>query len=154
MDQAQQPKANANEGVDWGFSLDHVNIRTEALERLVAFYEEALGLKRGPRPPFDFPGAWLYAGSRAVVHLIGVPRPPEGSKAESSKEGRALRLEHYALRAGSQAQLPAFLAHLKRLGVEAQVATLPDGSAVQVNLWDPDGNHLHLDFTPPAGWTG
>jgi catechol 2,3-dioxygenase-like lactoylglutathione lyase family enzyme len=149
MEQAQRPASDLARDLDWGFSLDHVNIRTDDLERLVAFYEETLGLKRGPRPPFDFPGAWLYAGSRAVVHLIGVPRPPE-----APKEGGKLRLEHYALRAGGQAQLPAFLAHLERQGVEAQVATLPDGSAVQVNLWDPDGNHLHLDFTPPAGWTG
>ena len=151
MAQAQQPDSDRQ---DWGFSLDHVNIRTDRLERLVRFYEETLGLRRGPRPPFDFPGAWLYAGSRAVVHLIGVPRPPDGPKAGAPQEGGRLRLEHYALRAGTGAELRGFLAHLERLGVAAQVATLPDGSAVQVNLWDPDGNHLHLDFAPPAGWIG
>lgn len=133
----------------WGFSLDHVNIRTAALERMVAYYEGTLGLRRGPRPPFDFPGAWLYAGERAVVHLIGLRRAPGGPT-----EREALRLEHYALRAGPEADLHAFLAHLERLGIEGQVVTLPDGSAVQVNLWDPDGNHLHLDFTPPPGWIG
>lgn len=133
----------------WGFSLDHVNIRTASLERMVDYYEKIIGLRSGPRPPFDFPGAWLYAGERAVVHLIGLKRAPDGST-----EREALRLEHYALRAGDTADLRAFLAHLDKVGVEGQVVTLPDGSAVQVNLWDPDGNHLHLDFLPPAGWTG
>ena len=133
----------------WGFSLDHVNIRTASLERMIAYYEGTIGLRNGPRPPFDFPGAWLYAGDRAVVHLIGLKRPPGGST-----ERDALRLEHYALRAGDGADLRAFLAHLETLGVEGQVVTLPDGSAVQVNLFDPDGNHLHLDFAPPAGWKG
>ena len=133
----------------WGFSLDHVNIRTAALERMVAWYEAVVGLKRGPRPPFPFPGAWLYAGDRAVVHLIGLKQAPSGSA-----EREALRLEHFALRAGDSADLHAYLKHLKERGVEGQVVTLPDGSAVQVNLWDPDGNHLHLDFLPPGGWTG
>jgi len=132
----------------WGFSLDHVNIRTASLERMVDYYERIVGLQSGPRPPFPFPGAWLYAGDRAVVHLIGLAEPPQGPTARE-----ALRLEHYALRAGGTADLRAFLAHLERLGVEGQVVTLPDGSAVQVNLWDPDGNHLHLDFAPPPGWT-
>ena len=132
----------------WDFSLDHVNLRTAALERMVAYYEEIVGLRRGPRPPFDFPGAWLYAGGRAVVHLIGLRQPPPGPAGRE-----ALRLEHFALRAGEGADLHAFLAHLQARGVEGQVATLPDGSAVQVNLWDPDGNHLHLDFAPPAGWS-
>lgn len=131
----------------WGFSLDHVNIRTAALERMVAYYEDVIGLRSGPRPPFDFPGAWLYAGDRAVVHLIGLHQAPGGST-----ELDGLRLEHYALRAGERAELRAFLAHLEARGVEGKVVTLPDGSAVQVNLWDPDGNHLHLDFAPPAGW--
>lgn len=133
----------------WGFSLDHVNIRTAALASMIAYYESVVGLRSGPRPPFDFPGAWLYAGDRAIVHLIGLKQPPNGSTARE-----ALRLEHYALRAGDGADLGAFLAHLERLGIAGQVVTLPDGSAVQVNLFDPDGNHIHLDFAPPAGWKG
>jgi catechol-2,3-dioxygenase len=133
--------------VSWGFSLDHVNIRTAALGQMIAYYEGVVGLRNGPRPPFDFPGAWLYAGERAVVHLIGLQQPPGGSTRRE-----ALRLEHFALRAGGGADLRAFLAHLEKLGIAGDVVTLPDGSAVQVNLFDPDGNHIHLDFAPPAGW--
>ena len=125
---------------EWGLVLDHVNIRTADLDGLIAFYGRVLGLQPGPRPPFAFPGAWLYAGDRAVVHLIGVEQPPE------SGDGEELRLEHFAFRGRD---LQAFLDRLEREGVEPQVAKLPDGSAVQVNIWDPEGNHLHIDFQPP-----
>lgn len=125
---------------DWGLALDHVNIRTADVAGLTAFYGRVLGLVAGRRPPFPFPGAWLYAGERAVIHLVGTASPPE-----APLQGSKLRLEHFALRAQG---LKAFLAHLEREGVAAQVATLPDGSAVQVNIWDPEGNHLHVDFLP------
>ena len=49
-----------------------MNIRTERVDALAAFYAEILGLRRGPRPPFAFGGAWLYCSDRAVVHLVEV----------------------------------------------------------------------------------
>ncbi|MDO6732187.1 hypothetical protein Q4577_19315 [Marinovum sp. 2_MG-2023] len=51
--------------------LDHVNIQTTQVEALVAWYGDILGLRTGPRPNFPFPGAWLYAGDAAVIHLVG-----------------------------------------------------------------------------------
>ena len=51
-------------------ALNHVNIRARDLEATVAFYVDAVGLTVGARPPFGFPGAWLYDGEKAVVHLI------------------------------------------------------------------------------------
>ena len=51
--------------------VDHYSIRTEELERSRDFYAQVIGLREGPRPPFDFPGYWLYAGEHAIVHLMG-----------------------------------------------------------------------------------
>jgi hypothetical protein len=42
---------------------------------------DLLGLKPGPRPDLGFPGAWLYAGDIAVLHIIagrGVPQQSAG----------------------------------------------------------------------------
>ncbi|MBB3992290.1 VOC family protein, partial [Croceicoccus naphthovorans] len=50
--------------------LDHYNILTRKLDETVRFYERALGMRSGPRPPFDVPGAWLYRGDHPVVHVI------------------------------------------------------------------------------------
>ena len=52
--------------------LDHFNISTGRLDETVAFFEDILGLENRPsdRPDFGFSGAWLFAGSRALVHLV------------------------------------------------------------------------------------
>jgi catechol 2,3-dioxygenase-like lactoylglutathione lyase family enzyme len=118
-------------------SLDHVNVRTGDVERLVEWYGRVLGLHPGPRPDFDFPGAWLYAGAAPVIHLVGVGR--------TADPGPDLRLEHFALGATGLGQ---FLAHLDAESVPYRIGRLPgvDYGEVQVNLHDPDGNHIHVDF--------
>jgi catechol 2,3-dioxygenase-like lactoylglutathione lyase family enzyme len=115
--------------------LDHVNVRTANLEGLARFYDDVLGLTRGERPPLGFPGAWMYAGEQAVIHLVGVEQPPK-------PEG-ALRLEHFAFSANGLAE---FLARLRRLGIEFKQSRQPGTENVVINLRDPDGNRLHVDF--------
>jgi hypothetical protein len=39
--------------------LDHYNVSTRKLKETVQFYEDVLGFVNGPRPQFNFPGAWL-----------------------------------------------------------------------------------------------
>ena len=45
--------------------LDHFNIRTRKLDETVRFYEDILGLEKGARPNFAFPGAWMYSEGKA-----------------------------------------------------------------------------------------
>ena len=122
--------------------LDHVNVRTANLEGLVQFYTQALGLHAGERPPLGFPGAWMYAGEHAVIHLVGVEAQPK-------PEG-ALSLEHFAFSASGA---PAFLARLSELGIEYKQARQAGTGNLVINLRDPDGNRLHVDFpaTEAAG---
>lgn len=122
-------------------ALDHVNLRTANLPRMVDFYTRVLGLRQGPRPPFDFPGAWLYCGDRAVVHLIGVEAPPAAYRSDQ-------QLEHFAF---SASDMDGLIAALEAEGIAHTPVELPDGSATQINLHDPDGNHLHIDFPGAAG---
>jgi catechol 2,3-dioxygenase-like lactoylglutathione lyase family enzyme len=115
--------------------LDHVNLRTADLPRMIAWYRDVLGLREGPRPDFSFNGAWLYIGDDPVIHLVDVSTPPVA--------GQNLALEHFALAATGMAGL---LEQLRSRGEPAKVRRVPDFPIVQVNLWDPDGNHLHVDF--------
>lgn len=117
--------------------LDHVNIRTTRLDVMVAWYGEVLGLKPGKRPPFSFPGAWLYAGNHALVHLVGVDRCPDNAA------GVDLQLEHFAF---SATDGEAFEARLREREIPYRRSDLPSINSYQINLWDPDGNHLHVDF--------
>ncbi|MEO0380803.1 MAG: VOC family protein [Pseudomonadota bacterium] len=118
--------------------LDHVNLRTTQLEAMIAWYVDVLGLKNGARPDFGFPGAWLYAGEVAVVHLVEVTSDPGvGSEAE-------LKLEHFALRA---TDADKFEARLEDQGIAFQKSGIDALDLVAFNIWDPDGNHIHVDFT-------
>ncbi len=115
--------------------FDHVNVRTANLEAMTRWYGEVLGMTPGPRPDFGFPGAWLYLGEAALVHLVGVAVTP-------APQGD-LRLEHAAFRARD---LKGFLERLDRIGQAYEFGRPPGFPIVQVNVRDPDGNHLHVDF--------
>ena len=49
--------------------LDKYNVSTRKLDETVNFYENVLQFTNGPRPPFNFPGAWLYSSGHPVLHL-------------------------------------------------------------------------------------
>jgi catechol 2,3-dioxygenase-like lactoylglutathione lyase family enzyme len=115
--------------------LDHVNVNTAHLQRLITFYTEVLGMTTGPRPNFSFGGAWLYCGGVPAVHLV--------ERARMEPVAGDLRLQHFAFKAHD---LQAFLARLDALAVPYRVGMVDDFEICQINLQDPDGNHLHIDF--------
>ena len=117
--------------------FDHVNVRTANVAAMTAWYESVLGMKAGPRPPFSFPGAWLYVGDHPSVHLVGVPKQPDVT---------GMRLEHFAFQATG---VKTFLARLRAGGHRYDIGVVPEFGIIQINVWDPDGNHIHIDF-PPA----
>ncbi|MFK7745236.1 MAG: VOC family protein [Roseobacter sp.] len=119
--------------------LDHVNLRTARLDRMITWYAEVLQLRPGARPDFPFAGAWLYAGDVAVVHLV------ETEDKDAVGGEAALKLEHFAF---SATDLAGFEARLERLQVDYKRSDSRITGLVAFNIWDPDGNHIHVDFTP------
>lgn len=119
--------------------LDHVNIRTAKLEVMIAWYNNIMEMQIGDRPNFPFSGAWMYAGDVAVIHLVSINNSyAVGSEVE-------LKLEHFAFSAQG---LNEFEEKLKRLEIPFRRSDIPEINIVQINLWDPDGNHIHVDFNP------
>jgi catechol 2,3-dioxygenase-like lactoylglutathione lyase family enzyme len=114
--------------------LDHVTLATNDLDRSLAFYEGALGLVRGERPPFGFPGAWLYCGGRPVVHLIG---------GRGHAGGGSGPVDHVAFRASG---LAATLARLKARAIAHDLRLVPGQGLRQVFVHDPDGVRIELNF--------
>ncbi len=51
--------------------LDHINIETRDAARMCDFLALILGVREGHRPPFDYPGHWLYFDGQdhAVIHV-------------------------------------------------------------------------------------
>src|ERR1051325_6319171 len=61
--------------------MNHFTVLTDDLDASRAFYADLLGLHEGFRPHLGFPGAWLYAGDQAILHIVagrGVPAQPRG----------------------------------------------------------------------------
>lgn len=116
-------------------AFDHVNVRTSKLEEMIVWYEDILGLKSGYRPHFPFAGAWMYLGEQAIVHLVDTDTNPTASD--------NLTLEHFALQA---TDIDAFKAHLEAKGVAYEPNVVSDVGITQINIFDPDGNHIHVDF--------
>jgi catechol 2,3-dioxygenase-like lactoylglutathione lyase family enzyme len=117
--------------------LDHVNVRTTQLDAMIDWYTNVLGMRIGDRPDFRFPGAWMYTGEAAPVHLVGI----DGESGAGSET--KLKLEHFAFSATGGA---AFQTKLKTLAVQYKRVDIPEINVYQINLWDPDGNHIHIDF--------
>lgn len=117
--------------------LNHVNLRTTQLETMIAWYQDVLGMTSGPRPDFSFPGAWLYAGDTAFVHLVGIDgEPGTGSEVE-------LKLEHFSFSATGAEE---FETRLRDRGETYRKSGIPEINIIAINVWDPDGNHIHVDF--------
>ena len=134
--------------------LNHFSIRSLDLPACERFYCDLLGLAVGPRPPFPFPGLWLYAGdtahyANAVVHIIGIDRNDPaglkqylGDRPESSLQGTG-SVDHLAFFATGLAET---MARLKRHGVAFRERTVPVLALHQVFLDDPNGVVIEINF--------
>ena len=102
---------------------------------LLAFYTEALGLRKGYRPDLRNPGYWLYAGDNAIVHLNAL-------RHETPARERGA-FDHVALSAHG---LLATRKALRTRGVLFDEAPLKGTHLHQVFVEDPLGLKLELNF--------
>ncbi|KVW20025.1 glyoxalase [Burkholderia cepacia] len=132
--------------------LAHYSIRTLDLERSCRFYERVLGFKRGYRPPFDFPGAWLYKGGDesdyGTVHIIGVdPANPDGLAAylgdKTLPASGTGTVDHIAFLATG---VEAMWDTLRAEHVAWRDRTVPSLGLHQVFVEDPSGVTIELNF--------
>ena len=115
-------------------TMNHFTILTDDVPGTIRFYGEFLGLKDGPRPPFDFPGAWLYAGDVPILHVIG-GRPPAELKAGV--------IDHMAFTAVG---LSDTIAKLVARNIEHTCRRLVGAGTWQLFFFDPNGARVELDF--------
>lgn len=116
--------------------MNHFTILTDDVPRTVAFYARFLGLRDGPRPSLGFPGAWLYAGEEAILHVVG------GRQKDELTRGV---IDHMAFTArGLSDTLALLAAHDVEHVCRQQVGT----RLWQVFFFDPNGARVELDFAP------
>ena len=120
--------------------MDHFNIITDDLAATLAFYEEHLNLKAGARPPFTFPGAWLYAdggrGKDPILHVVA------GKDRKLLVKGVIDHMAFYGT------GLAATVAKLKAKGVAYELRRLPEYGTWQLFFHDPNNAKVEIDFDP------
>ena len=98
-------------------TLNHFSVRTPDLDASRRFYADVLGLTVGPRPPFPFPGLWMYRGDHGDVDIAFF--------ADGLKD---------------------MLDHLDAQGVACRQRTVPAIGLHQVFLDDPQGVVIELNY--------
>jgi catechol 2,3-dioxygenase-like lactoylglutathione lyase family enzyme len=137
--------------------VDHYSIRTLDLEAARRFYTDVIGLKEGPRPPFDFPGYWLYSGeppadlsnaakNYGLVHLMGPAKGLTeylGDKDAASLKGGTGPLDHVAFAATGR---DAMVERCKSHRIEFFERDVPLLGIRQMFVKDPDGVTIELNY--------
>lgn len=133
--------------------LGHYSIRTTDLDASRRFYMTILEFKEGFRPPFKFPGIWLYKGEDeadfGVVHIIGIDRSdPQGlkdylgDKSEADLVGTGA-VDHVAFLADGLADMRVRLREAKLPFTERIVPSL---GLYQVFVKDPSNVTIELNY--------
>jgi catechol 2,3-dioxygenase-like lactoylglutathione lyase family enzyme len=117
--------------------LDHYNVSTRKLKETVQFYESVLGLNNGARPPFNFPGAWLYSEGHPVLHINDISGTDREQRPDSGV------IDHVAF--GSRG-FEAMKKHLAGKGVQHRVNQVPNSTRCQIFLRDPNNVEIELNY--------
>lgn len=127
----------------WHF--DHLSVSVGADDALRTLFEGVMGFKTGFRPPFPFPGRWLYAGEQAVVHAI--------DDASLSADASQVRFNHIAFNSPQPAS--QVIAQLQSTGLPFKVARIPQDDVAQIFVQLPGNFVVELDVPDdtegPAG---
>ncbi|MGC5703276.1 hypothetical protein J4P02_24060 [Pseudomonas sp. NFXW11] len=120
--------------MNWRF--DHLAFNCAEGEGLQQAFADLLGLQPGRRPPFPFPGRWLYQDQQALVHII------------EQADGSEPQLSHIAF--STQRPAAEVLQQVQASGLAHQVAQVPEDGIWQIFVRLPGGLVLELD-APAAG---
>jgi len=114
--------------------MNHFTVTAENPQATLDFYCGLLGLEDGQRPDLGFPGAWLYAAGRAVVHVY-FDRPVPAQ--------RIGVIDHIAFTASG---LKAVKARFDASGTPYELRRQKGAGTWQLFCHDPNGARVELDF--------
>lgn len=128
-----QPATRASQPESWHF--DHVNVSMGSSNALTTLFEGVMGMQPGHRPPFPFPGLWLYLQDQPVVHAVDDP--------SLSASTGAVRFGHIAFRSDQSAK--AVIEKLRCSGLRFRVARVPEENTAQIFVLLPGDFVVELD---------
>jgi catechol 2,3-dioxygenase-like lactoylglutathione lyase family enzyme len=123
--------------------IDHLVLRTERPEAMIAFYTDVLGMSV-ERHLEDIGLIQLRAG-RSLLDLVPV-ESPLGSKGGAAPGTQGRNLDHFCVRVDPFDE-DAIRDRLQSLGIEAGTTEQrygAEGSGPSIYIQDPDGNTVEL----------
>ena len=131
-------------------SIDHNLLLASDLEAMRAFLVDVVGAEEGLRPPFPFPGYWLYSGGRPLFHLASANADvAQRAHLGSVQRGGNGPIDHISL---TGADLAAVAQRAARNGYAASLREVPLSGERQLFVQGPDGLKIELLelLSPPA----
>jgi catechol 2,3-dioxygenase-like lactoylglutathione lyase family enzyme len=128
--------------------LEHVLVLSDDVDAARHFYESALGLTAGDRPPLQFSGYWLYADGVACLHIadrasyrahaatLGL------SVGERVSDPGTAPVDHIAFNASDY---EAVTARLASAGIKPVRNNVPGGGPRQLFFDDPEGLRVEIN---------
>jgi len=129
--------------------MQHYMVLSKDLERTRHFYCDVLGLRTGPRPPFDFEGLWIYVGDVAVVHVAGQASYEDTGRLTDvvgERHGSG-SVDHIAFAADNWDEL---VASFEKHGVKFRATVVPGRPLRQIFVHDPDGIQIEINIRANA----
>jgi len=117
--------------------LDHINIDTAKPDETIAFYQDVLGLENRPqdRPDFGFPGAWLFLGDTALVHLNFI-----------EDDGRSEHRSAFNHIAFEGSDFAGTCALLEEQAITYRSSQRPEINLAQIFVDDPNGVRVEINI--------
>jgi catechol 2,3-dioxygenase-like lactoylglutathione lyase family enzyme len=129
--------------------MQHYMVLSKDLERTRRFYCDVLGLRTGPRPPFDFEGLWIYIGDVAVVHVAAQASYEATGRlnGDGAQRHGSGSVDHIAFAADNWDEI---IASFDRHGVTYRATVVPGRPLRQLFVHDPDGIQIEINIRASA----
>jgi len=116
--------------------LNHYNVDTSRPNETISFYCDVLGFVNRPnrRPDFGRPGAWLFVGDKALIHLNFV---------DDNRDGPTGALNHIAF---SGIDYDSTRTSLDDHGVSYQAVESTERGFNQLFFKDPNNIRIEINF--------
>lgn len=130
-------------------NINHILIQASDLSNMTSFIENVTGLTVGSRPPFPFPGSWMYHDDKPVIHIVEARENSaqahylRSGSPNSNKVGSDYVIDHVAFEGEDYNSL---IARLLRHGIDYFERTVPLSQEHQVFVDGPDGVKLEILF--------
>ena len=132
---------------EMSISLNHILLRAGNIQVMSQFLIQTLGLTNGFRPPFDFPGIWLYSEDQPLIHIVEMAAKNDGLSdylgEQKTISGAMGVIDHVALTGTHYFEL---LSRLKQQQIQYYERTVPLSNEHQVFVEGPDNLRLELLF--------